>query len=133
MSDVFEPLATDDDLDRALAASHTAPVIVFKHSQTCGASWAAESSLAAGDLPVPVRTIVVQQARAVSDRLAQVVGVRHESPQVIILVDGAAGWHTSHAGVTRDRVTAAWTRLARRSLEPTSVLDSSPLGSAPHR
>jgi len=112
VSDVFAPLSSDLDLDRALAASYDSPVIVFKHSQSCGASWMAEASLADGPLPAPVHQLVVQRSRAVSDRLARLVGVRHESPQVLILVDGRAAWHTSHAGVSRQRVADAWKRLA---------------------
>ena len=37
------------------------------------------------------------------------------SPQVLILVDGRAAWHTSHAGVTRDRVADGVAAAARRS------------------
>ena len=111
VSDVFEPLSSDADVDLALSASHVTPVIVFKHSESCGASWMAEASLAEGPLPAPVRRLVVQGHRGVSDRLARLLGVRHESPQVFILVDGRAAWHSSHAGVTRDRVVAEWERL----------------------
>lgn len=118
VSDPFEPLSSDLDLDHALAASHAGPVIVFKHSESCGASWMAEASLGDAGLPAPVHRLVVQRSRAVSERLARLVGVRHESPQAIILVDGKAAWHTSHSGVTRERVAEAWTRLAaaRRSV-----------------
>lgn len=118
MSDVFAPLSSDLDLDHALTASHAGPVIVFKHSESCGASWMAEASLGEGVLPVPVHRLVVQRSRAVSERLARVAGVRHESPQVLILVDGKAAWHTSHSGVTHERVAGAWTRLgaARQSV-----------------
>ena len=112
MSDAFEPLSSDLDLDRALAASHAGPVIVFKHSESCGASWRAEASLGEATLPAPVLRLVVQRSRAVSERLARLIGVRHESPQVLILVDGKVAWHTSHAGVTRERVADAWIRLA---------------------
>ncbi len=85
---------------------------MFKHSESCGASWMAESALGDGVLPAPVHRLVVQRSRAVSERLARVVNIRHESPQVVILVDGKAAWHTSHAGVTWERVADAWTRLA---------------------
>jgi bacillithiol system protein YtxJ len=112
VSDAFEPLKSDLDLDRALAASHAGPVIVFKHSESCGASWRAEASLGESELPAPVLQLVVQRSRAVSERLARVTGVRHESPQVLILVDGKVAWHTSHSGVTHERVAGAWTRLA---------------------
>ena len=111
MTDVFLPLASDGDLDRLLAASHAEPVIVFKHSESCGASWMAEASLTAQPPPAPVHRLVVQRSRAVSERLARLLGVRHESPQALILVEGKAAWHTSHAGVTHERVAAAWDRL----------------------
>src|SRR5262245_25431822 len=52
VSDVFTPLSTDSELDRVLAASHAEPVIVFKHSESCGASWMAETSLGERALPV---------------------------------------------------------------------------------
>jgi bacillithiol system protein YtxJ len=119
VSDVFAPLVSDLDLDRILAASHAQPVIVFKHSESCGASWMAETSLEDGRLPAPVHRLVVQRSRQLSARLAELVGVRHESPQVLILVDGRAAWHTSHAGVTRDRVADAWQRL--RAARPAAV------------
>ena len=118
VSDVFAPLSSDLDLDHALAASHASPVIVFKHSQSCGASWMAEASLGEGPLPVPVHRLVVQRSRAVSERLARLVGVRHESPQVLILVDGRAAWHTSHAGVTWPRVADAWATLTGTRPDP---------------
>ena len=71
----------------------------------------AESSLGERALPVKIHRLVVQRSRALSDRLAKLLGVRHESPQVLILVDGRAAWHTSHAGVRSDRVAAQWTSL----------------------
>lgn len=111
MSDVFAPLSTERDLDLVLAASHAEPVIVFKHSESCGSSWMAESSLAGHAWPVKIHKLIVQRSRAVSDRLARLLGVRHESPQVLILVDGRVAWHTSHAGVTHERVAAQWTTL----------------------
>jgi len=112
VSEVFVPLASDPEFDRLLAVSHEAPIIVFKHSESCGASWMAEASLAQGRLPAPVHRVVVQRHRATSARIAELLGVRHESPQVIVLADGRAAWHTSHAGVTRERVIEAWQRLA---------------------
>lgn len=118
---VFVALSSDLDLDRVVAASHAEPVIVFKHSESCGASWMAEASLADGALPAPVHQVVVQRSRELSDRLARLLGVRHETPQALILVDGRAAWHTSHAGVTRDRVAEAWQRLRAARPDPVSA------------
>ena len=47
-----------------------------------------------------VNIVEVQSARDVSRELASRTGVRHETPQVIILRDGKAVWNASHFDVT---------------------------------
>lgn len=106
---VFRPIASLPDLDTLIRSSHDAPVILFKHSETCGTSWMARESLAHGELHATVYELVVQRQRGLSDTVAARLGVRHESPQVLIISGGVAVWHTSHAGVTSDRLTRALT------------------------
>src|SRR5688572_7305337 len=108
----FRVLAGDGDLDAQLAASHLAPVIVFKHSETCGVSHMARELLLDAGLPAPVHEMVVQRQRALSNRVASVLGVRHESPQVFVIARGTAAWHSSHSGVTPARVAAAFAKAA---------------------
>ena len=105
-----------------MAGSHIAPVIVFKHSQSCGASLMALRSLDGGEVPAPIHQVVVQQHRAVSNRLAAVLGVRHESPQVFVVARGMVAWHSSHAGVTGERVATAFERATASftSVAPTA-------------
>ena len=85
-----------DDLEAALAASHVAPVILFKHSETCGVSLMARDGLADEPLPAPVHEVVVQRQRPVSNAMAERLGVRHESPQVFV-VAGVDAWHDAVA------------------------------------
>lgn len=113
----FQPLTSAADLDAALARSRTAPVILFKHSQTCGVSHMARAGLVEGDLPAPVLEVVVQRDRPISDDIASRLGVRHESPQVFVVVNGAVAWHSSHSGVTAARVADAW-RKATGAIMP---------------
>jgi bacillithiol system protein YtxJ len=54
-----------------------------------------------------VNILEVQSARDVSRELADVTGVRHETPQVIVLRDGKAVWNASHFEVTADDVLKA--------------------------
>lgn len=108
----FRALASDGDLDAVLAASHVGPVIVFKHSRSCGASLMARERLAEGALPASVHEVVVQQHRDVSNRIAAILAVRHESPQVFVVARGAATWHSSHSGVRPSRVADAWREAA---------------------
>lgn len=105
------------DLDAVWRASQIEPVILFKHSQTCGVSLMARELLADGPLPAPVVEIVVQAQRDLSQAVAATLGVRHESPQVIVVARGKAVWHTSHAGVRPDRIAQAW-RDAAATLTP---------------
>jgi bacillithiol system protein YtxJ len=95
------------DLEALWNASASEPIILFKHSQTCGVSLMARELLHEAALPAPVHEIVVQRSRALSDAVAATLGVRHESPQVLVVAGGRAVWHSSHSGVTPDRVRRA--------------------------
>jgi bacillithiol system protein YtxJ len=54
-----------------------------------------------------VSLVVVQRARDVSNEIESRTGVRHESPQAIILRNGKAVWNASHWSVTADAVEQA--------------------------
>ena len=61
----------------------------------------------AGDDGVVHHLVEVQNARPVSNRIAELSGVKHESPQAILLRGGQVDWHTSHWKITRDSLTSA--------------------------
>ena len=99
------PLATHDELDAAVAASAEHPVFVFKHSLICPISTRADvvfgdfvKSRAEGD--AEFHRIEIQNARPVSDEVETRTGVRHESPQVLLFVNGDVVWHASHGSIT---------------------------------
>jgi bacillithiol system protein YtxJ len=94
-----------------LAAAFAAPrYLLFKHSPTCPISaaafaeyerWAAEHpGLATG-------WIEVVKERPLARVVAERTGVRHESPQAILLVGGAAQWNASHGAITVGSLEAA--------------------------
>ena len=105
MGDRFTKIADADALDEALARSNDTPVILFKHSTTCPISSAAyeQMSRVAND----VSLVVVQRAREVSTEIASRTGVRHESPQAIVLRNGKAVWSASHFDITAKAVEEA--------------------------
>jgi bacillithiol system protein YtxJ len=78
------------------------PVLIFKHSSACSVSASAEDEMhrLAAKTDVPVYKLVVQRSRALSDEIAESLGVRHETPQALVLVDGEAVFDTSHFDVT---------------------------------
>lgn len=89
-------------LDDLLETAKERPVWVFKHSLTCGTSSAAwaEFRRFAADPPAEDGTVYalieVQNARAVSSAFAERVGLRHESPQAVLLRGARVAWHASH-------------------------------------
>ncbi len=101
----FIPLTDAEALDELFQLSHTRPVILFKHSSTCPISSAAYSEMSnyAGD----VALVVVQRARDISREIEARTGVRHESPQAIVLRDGQAVWNASHWNVRAGEVARA--------------------------
>ena len=84
-------------LESLLTDSRQKPVIVFKHSNACSISARAYREMEKVD---GVNILEVQSARDVSRELANRTGVRHETPQVIILRGGKAVWNASHFDVT---------------------------------
>ncbi|MBK7595302.1 MAG: bacillithiol system redox-active protein YtxJ [Gemmatimonadetes bacterium] len=77
--------------------------VIYKHSPYCGLSTSARAEVCAfvADHPtLPIWEVDVVGQRELSEQIAQDLGIRHESPQAIVLVDGATVWFASHRGVT---------------------------------
>ena len=95
-------------LEAAIAESRERPVLIFKHSRTCGISCEAfdqlHSHLAEDEVEASYKLITVQSHRSLSDEAATLFGVRHETPQVILLRDGAPVWNASHFRITANEL-----------------------------
>ncbi len=111
MSRSLESLESRPALDAFLSASAQRPVLLFKHSRTCGISAEAYDELQtylgrAADSP-RVGVIVVQSHRELSTEVSQRFEVRHETPQLLLVRDGEVVWHASHFRVRSDAIAAA--------------------------
>lgn len=118
MSDpAFQALASKADWDEVQSRSEEQPVLVFKHSNACPVSGNADQEMQqlAEEDDVPVYKLVVQESRALSDRIADTLGVGHETPQAILLEKRAPAFHTSHFDVTAETL-----REAARSDTPSA-------------
>jgi bacillithiol system protein YtxJ len=100
-----------DQLDGLLAESADRPVLLFKHSYSCGTSAEALDELlvhlSATPLDARYAIVTVQTHRDVSNAVAQRLGVRHETPQALLVRDGRVVWSASHFRVTADAVARA--------------------------
>jgi bacillithiol system protein YtxJ len=111
MANIVGELTTVEELDRALAESTGRPLLLFKHSLTCPISARGfqqfESYLEQPDPNVIYRLIVVQNARSISNEAAARLGVKHETPQAILVRNGNPVWHASHMDITSEAIEEA--------------------------
>jgi bacillithiol system protein YtxJ len=94
---------------------------VLKHSRTCPVSsfaFAEVREYAEAHPEDPVGLVVVQDHRPVSEHAAAATGVRHESPQILLFVDGALRWHASHGAITRAAMEGERRRAGRTDSAP---------------
>lgn len=102
------PLSHIDELEAAIAESRDRPVLLFKHSRTCGISCEALDELHAhvetADPQAAYKLITVQSHRGLSDQAAKRLGIRHETPQAILLRDGRPVWTASHFRITKQQL-----------------------------
>ena len=100
-----------DDLERLIGESETRPLLLFKHSYTCGTSMEALEELVThlndGPTDVQYAMVTVQTHRDVSNAVSTRLGVRHETPQALLICDGRVVWSASHFRVTAGAVQEA--------------------------
>ena len=107
-------LKTTADIDEMLAASEEEPVALLKHSIACPISARGQGQFVGleEDGDPPLYAVVVQYARSISDELADRLGIRHETPQAVIIRNGDAVFHQNHYAIN----TAALRHAAREAV-----------------
>ena len=101
----FSPVSDAAALEELFARSHTEPVLLFKHSTACPISARAHKQME--EVKTPVSIVVVQDSRGLSQQVAERTGVRHETPQALVLRNGRVVWNASHFDITADVVEQA--------------------------
>ncbi len=91
-------------LDALFEKSNNYPVVLFKHSNTCGISAHVFEQISGVD--VDVNVIVVQEHRSISNAIAERTGYRHQSPQAFVIKDGKAVYHATHYGISAEDIEA---------------------------
>lgn len=107
----WNPLTELSQLETLRAESFQQPVLIYKHSTTCSISATAlnrlERAWNAQDMGhLKAYQLDLLRHRAVSNAVAAEFGVRHESPQVLILRDGVCVYDASHLGISYPAVKA---------------------------
>ena len=114
----LKPLNRIEELDDLLRQSTNRPVLLFKHSYSCGISAEALDELVDHLNSDPAAAthyamVTVQTHRDVSNAVTSRLGVRHETPQALLVQDGRVVWAASHFRVTAKAVKAAISAAAQ--------------------
>jgi bacillithiol system protein YtxJ len=105
MDNHFKRVTDAESFKELLTRSKKHPVVIFKHSMTCPISASVYNEMTQYDGDVAL--LEVQKARELSREVENKTGVRHETPQVLVLRNGQAVWSASHWNVTAEAVRQA--------------------------
>jgi bacillithiol system protein YtxJ len=95
-------------LDDIIQESAETPAIIFKHSTRCSISRMAlknferEYNIEEGKATPYFLDLL--EHRDISNEIAQIFHVQHQSPQLIVIKDGAAVYNTSHSDIDAQKV-----------------------------
>ena len=100
----MQQLSDEASVDAAFAAPR---YLLLKHSPICPISSSVRlevETFASSHPDLPVGMIDVIDGRKLSDVVAARTGIRHESPQVLLIRAGEVVWHENHWRVTGARL-----------------------------
>ena len=104
-----------NEWQQILINSEKEPFIIFKHSATCPISAGAHKRMEAfegKDIDSKIFKVIVQNSRDVSNKIAEDLGVEHESPQVIIVSKQSAVYDASHHSIEAEDVHKAYVEVS---------------------
>ncbi len=101
-------IQSEKQIDKIIERSKDVPCLIFKHSTSCPISSMAKSRLEMawnlkGEEVEPYYLDLIAY-RAISNKIASDFGIRHESPQVLLIKDGVCAFNTSHLDISVDGV-----------------------------
>ena len=83
-------------------------VLILKHSTRCSVSFFAkknlESSWNISSDKLPTYYLDLIKYREVSDQLAEIFEVRHESPQLLLIRNGSCSYSATHSQISAEAV-----------------------------
>lgn len=98
----WKQLTSITDLNDVDEASKAKPVVIFKHSTRCSISAMSLSRFERSykeDASFEPYFLDLIAHRDISNKIEEKYGIRHESPQAIMIYDGKANFDSSHMGI----------------------------------
>ena len=104
----LDHIKSKEDLGKIIDESVVKPQIIFKHSTSCGISAYAYEKLAEGagllEEKADFNYLDLLTYRSVSNYIADVLKVLHQSPQIIVLKDKKVVLTLSHSSIQVDKI-----------------------------
>lgn len=104
----WNQLTSVEQLNQLVLRAQQKPVLIFKHSTRCGissmalnsfrTSWSSDNDLA------EIYMLDLLKFREVSNKVAEITGVMHQSPQVIVLKGTEVVYEESHSGIDARKI-----------------------------
>jgi bacillithiol system protein YtxJ len=97
----WNELQDETQLTRIISLSAAIPQVIFKHSTSCAVSSMAKSRLERAPTPsgIDFYCLDLLRNRPLSQRIAELFSVWHESPQLLLIVNGECTYDESHIGI----------------------------------
>ncbi len=102
----WEQLTDETQLQQIIEQSRHQPVVIFKHSTRCSISAMALNRLERSTAPEGITFYYLDliRYRSVSNKIAEMFQVYHESPQVLLIKDGECVYDESHNGINMEEI-----------------------------
>ena len=98
-------LQSDFDLKNAVKASFESPVLIFKHSTRCSISTLAKNRIETGKRVFQnIYFLDLLKYRSISNEIASQFNVIHQSPQILMIVNGECVYNASHQDVRWENI-----------------------------
>lgn len=107
----WREITTLEEWHEVFAESKKRDQVIIKHSTTCPVSANAlkEFDQYLDDAPntnIDYILVKVIESREVSNKIAEDLELKHESPQIIYLKEGARYWNASHWAISKEHMKA---------------------------
>lgn len=99
-------LTDEEQLKQIISKSQIKPQVIFKHSTRCSISAVALQRLQKTVQPSDVDFYFLDLLayRSLSNKIAGIFKVPHESPQVLLIKDGSCVYEESHMGISMHEI-----------------------------
>ncbi|BAP31585.1 hypothetical cytosolic protein [Chryseobacterium sp. StRB126] len=104
----WQNIKSEEDLEKAIESSYQHKIAIFKHSTSCFISKTVlrnfEKEVENSDQEVQVYFLDLLAHRPLSNKIAEDFGIRHESPQLIVIENGKPVNSASHQDISLSQI-----------------------------